>query len=268
MYLKTQIQNGEVSYYTLGEGKPIILLNGFSGTFLHWDQNFLDHLSKTHKVYCINYRGVGYSTSIKEDISIFSMAEDVSQFMNALSLEKSAVLGYSMGGYVAQEFAFKFSTRLSSLYLVSTNRGGKNTVSCSEEAAKEMAPRDLNPEERIQVRLNLNFPKVYHEQMRPIQKKWVEQYNLPECRLNLEMLNKQSHAIKEWRESFSDAKLDQYTKIKIPTFIFSGLKDRIIPYQNSIHLGQMITRSQITLFEDGGHGLLSQYGIEIAQSIS
>lgn len=266
MYELAEIPNGKISYYTLGHGEPLILLTGFSGTFLHWNQDFLNEISKKYKVFCVNYRGVGYSEGAGE-ISIQGFAQDLLKFMNSLNIEKAAILGYSMGGYVAQEFALHYPEKLTDLYLVATRTAGKKVITASPEVNARLAPRELSDEERIEERLFLNFPPEYHDKMRPIQKSAVEKYSLPECQLNLRMLSKQRDATVQWHRGFAEERYEEYAKINVPTKIFCGMKDLIIPYQNSLVLCEMIQRSVLIIYEDGGHGILNQYPKEISYNI-
>lgn len=263
MYKLAKILNGEISYYTVGNGEPFFLLHGFGGTFLNWEPALLEELSKKFTVYCINYRGIGFSKSSNNQISIYEMAQDIAQMMDVLNIQSASILGYSMGGYVAQEFAFHFCHKIKNLYLVSTSAGGSKYVVCSPEVRARMSLSQTTLDERVQDRLELNFPKKYHDAMRENQKKWVLQNEKPETLVDENARSKQLHAIKIWRESFDENKINQYQKINVPTTIFTGLKDIIVRYQNSINLCEMIPDSKMIMFEDGGHGLLSQFPVDI-----
>ncbi len=265
MYQIVKIPNGEISYYTLGEGEPLLLLHGYCGTFLHWEDSFLNALKKKFKVYCLNYRGIGFSKSNKDEYSIYSFAEDISQMIETLKIKNVSILGYSMGGYIAQELALNFTKEIKNLYLVSTALGASSPVLNSIKVAQNQMVAAQTIEERVQERLELNFPNDCREKMRSTQTKWVQQYDLLESKLTDKTRNNQRYAIEVWKNSFDEKKLNQYSNIKIKTHIFTGFKDIIFPYQDVLKLFSKIPHSQITIFENGGHGLLSQFETDIVK---
>jgi len=85
-------------------GVPLVLLNRFRGTIDWWDPEFLDYLADDHDVIVFDNVGIGYSSGEPRD-SIQGFAEGAIEFIEALGLSTVDVLGWSLGGIVAQEIA-------------------------------------------------------------------------------------------------------------------------------------------------------------------
>ena len=82
---------------------------GYSGSKNDWDQTFLNGLSKNHTVIVFDNRGIGNTTIGSKNFTIEQFAADSAGLLDALKINKSDVLGYSMGGMIAQQLTSKFS---------------------------------------------------------------------------------------------------------------------------------------------------------------
>src|SRR2546421_3503851 len=93
----------ELDYERSGEGPPLLLIMGMSGTALHWGEPFLELLRGDFEVIVYDHRGIGASSPLTGAITIAQLAEDASALLRALELDSAHVLGISMGGMIAQE---------------------------------------------------------------------------------------------------------------------------------------------------------------------
>ena len=116
-YQTVNTSNGVVGYTTLGSGEPMILVVGYSGTMFHWNSDFVNELAKHHTLYLIDNRNIGLSQSNNAD-SMHGLADDVSDFIDALKINKPWVLGWSMGGAITLELACKTQDKLRGLILM------------------------------------------------------------------------------------------------------------------------------------------------------
>ncbi|EKO39197.1 MAG: putative hydrolase or acyltransferase of alpha/beta superfamily [Solidesulfovibrio magneticus str. Maddingley MBC34] len=105
----------------LGQGQPLVLLTGYAMTKEMWDTGFIEALARGHRLVLLDYRGMG-ETPLGQaaDISLASMADDVVRTMGGLGIEKAHILGWSMGGMVAQEIALSRPEAVCSLTLLAT----------------------------------------------------------------------------------------------------------------------------------------------------
>ena len=105
----------------MGQGQPLVLLTGYAMTKEMWDTDFIKALARGHRLVLLDYRGMG-ETPLGDaaDISLASMAEDVVRTMAGLGIDKAHILGWSMGGMVAQEIALSRPEAVCSLTLLAT----------------------------------------------------------------------------------------------------------------------------------------------------
>lgn len=268
MIKELKIPNGLVSYYSLGKGSPLIMLNGYGGHFYAWPIEFKKELSRHFEVFFINYREMGYSTSRDNQFTIPLLAQDIYQFIHELKLTNVSLLGFSMGGYVAQEFALNYSENLNLFILCATKLGGHKFIPNDPEILKKFSPSSASLEDEIESDLKLNFPLNEIERYREAQRERLQCRLLPETFITAEIKLKQQTAISRWIDDFKEEKYAKYAKINSKkNLIIAGLQDIIIPYQNSIVLSHQLQNSQTLFFDMGGHGILNQYPKEIAEFI-
>ncbi len=113
--------NGIKVYYEVyGEGKPLVLLHGAFYTIdMNWGQ-LIPELSKTRKVIAIEMQGHGHTPFSDRELSITTLASDVEKVMDYLKIDSADVVGYSMGGSVAYQFAVQSPKRLRKLVIISS----------------------------------------------------------------------------------------------------------------------------------------------------
>lgn len=115
---KMNLKNGvEIAYLDAGSGQPIVLLHGYCGSHLYWDE-VIPLLSSHGRVIAIDLRGHGESSVSEGVYSMELLAEDIVLLMDELKLAKVNLFGHSLGGYVALAFAEQYSDRLITLGLV------------------------------------------------------------------------------------------------------------------------------------------------------
>jgi pimeloyl-ACP methyl ester carboxylesterase len=109
-----------ITYYEeAGSGEPLVLIMGIGGDLQGWALQ-VPTLSKHFRVITYDNRGAGRSSAPDKPYSIAGMADDLAALLDELGVAKTNVLGFSMGGYVAQEFALKYPARLEKLILLAT----------------------------------------------------------------------------------------------------------------------------------------------------
>ena len=133
--------NGIKVYYEVyGEGKPIVLLHGaFMTIGGNWG-DLIPELSKTRKVIAIEFQGHGHTPFSDRKLSDTTLASDVAGVMDYLKIDSADVIGYSMGGSVAYEFAIQNPTRLKKLVIISSTYKSSGWVPEINNAFKKMKP--------------------------------------------------------------------------------------------------------------------------------
>ncbi len=129
----------ELDYERSGAGPPLLMIMGMSGTALTWGEPFLAPLREEFDVIVYDHRGVGASSQLDGPITIREMAQDAAGLLAALELDSAHVLGFSMGGMLAQELALAAPERIRSLTLGCTYCGGEGSSLTSPEVLQRMA---------------------------------------------------------------------------------------------------------------------------------
>src|SRR5215510_12159417 len=105
---KVAIDGAQIVYRRVGRGRPLLVLNGFGATSADWDPSFMDRLASSNELILVNNRGIGGSTDDGRSFDIAKLAADTAHVIETLGIERANVLGWSMGGFVAQALAVKY----------------------------------------------------------------------------------------------------------------------------------------------------------------
>jgi pimeloyl-ACP methyl ester carboxylesterase len=116
---KVNVNGIELAYARRGKGTPLVLLHGYPLDHHLWDE-VLPLLEDRFDVILPDLRGFGKSTTVDSPYGMDDFASDVAGLLDQLSIQKAAIAGHSMGGYVALAFARLYPERVSGLSLVSS----------------------------------------------------------------------------------------------------------------------------------------------------
>ncbi len=108
---------GIVHYETYGQGKPVVLLHGWLGSWGLW-QRTMELLGRSHRTYALDFWGFGESGKKRETYAVGDFVTLVDQFMDKLGIESAPVVGHSMGGTVSLSMAFRFPHRVQKVVVV------------------------------------------------------------------------------------------------------------------------------------------------------
>src|SRR5436190_4424675 len=118
------VDGARIVYRRLGKGRPLVVLNGFGATSSDWDPSFIDRLALSNELILLNNRGLGGSTDDRQPFDVAKLAADAAHVIESLGVERASVMGWSMGGFIAQVLALKHADRVDKLVLLSTDPGG------------------------------------------------------------------------------------------------------------------------------------------------
>ena len=249
-------------YYEIhGAGFPFILIRGLSSDVYRWPPSFIEEISKYFKVILFDNRGAGRTDKPDIDYSIKMMAEDTVGLMNALNIEKAIILGFSMGGSIAQEIVLNYPERVKRLVLCGAGSGGLHRVAASDEVYESLTSNreGLTPEETIRNSLPLLFTKNFIENNPDKIDEFV-------ARSILAIIPPYSYR----RQLAAIFKYESYSRlrnIKVPTFVISGKEDILVPPQNSEILSENIPGAKLIMLDGLAHDIFSQDPLLAAKTI-
>jgi pimeloyl-ACP methyl ester carboxylesterase len=238
-------------------GVPLVLNQHFTGTMDHWDPAVTNGFAKDREVILFNNAGVS-SSSGEVPTSIEGMAANAIAFIRALGLSKIDVLGFSIGGFVAQEIAGHASSLVRKLILVGTGpRGGEGMASLTPEARQIFGATYEEPDH---LWLAVHFTKSEASQAagRDFLKRFRLRKENRDPEANEKVALAQLEALGKWGIQFKRS-YDYLKSISQPTLIVNGGKDVIIYSVNSFILQQNLPNAQLILYPDANHGSQYQY---------
>jgi 3-oxoadipate enol-lactonase len=236
----------ELSYDRAGEGPPLLLIMGMSGTRLHWGEPFLGELRRDFDVIAYDHRGVGRSTRLEGALTIRDLATDAATLMAALELESAHVMGISMGGMIAQELALAAPERIQTLTLGCTYCGGPGSMLGGPEVrgrlASAMQSGDRAHALRTAWELNVSGPTAADDDSYARFLAIGEQYAVA-----VPVIMAQMQAIAAHDTS---ARLGA---IAAPTLVVHGSEDVMIPPANGAIIAGRIPGARLELVAGAGH---------------
>ena len=238
-------------------GVPLIFNMHFTGTMDHWDPLVTDGLAERREVILFNNAGIS-STSGEVPASAEEMAANAAAFIRALGLAKVDVLGFSLGGFVAQALTLAYPALVRRLVLVGTGpRGGEGMATLTPEAQAVFGASYANPDE-----LWLGGFFTPTEASQAAGRAFLKRFRLRQEGRDPEVSEKvapaQIDAIGKWGAPRADA-FDYLRRIVHPTLVINGSNDVIIYTVNSFILQQHLPNAQLILYPDSNHGSQYQY---------
>jgi len=206
-----------------------------------WDQRFLQNLASQFRVVIFDNRGMGETTlgDTHKNSSIVQFANDTAGLMDALGFKKASVLGWSMGGFIAQELVLNHPDKVDRLILYATSCGGKEAVFPGPD-------------------VHMLFPKEWIKQV-PNYADYFPMTNESTPASNVE---RQWNAIMNWGGA-----CNRIQSITQPTLVIGGKSDSLTLPPNFVLLTERIPGSWLIQINGAGRGLMYQYPDALSQSV-
>jgi pimeloyl-ACP methyl ester carboxylesterase len=257
-FLETAKERYAYRRFGSGPGLPLLLLQHFTGTLDNWDPAVTDPLASTREVILFDNAGIGGSTGrVPETVS--EMTDHLKAFLDALEITTCDVLGYSLGGMIAQELMRQQSARVRRAILVATApRGGEDIMHLDKpELARFFADQSLQGYARLK---GLFFAPSDASQAAG--EAFVERLNLRQVDRDPpsgpEVAKAQIAAFRDW-ERYSGSRFSDLKQISQPVFVVNGARDLMIPVRNSYYLAESLPNATLLVYPDAGHGALFQF---------
>jgi pimeloyl-ACP methyl ester carboxylesterase len=278
---KVRVGDIDVGYKVFGKGEPIILFNGASDNMdAAWDPSFLTALSSNHTVIVFDPRGLGNTTAGSKPYTAQQLANDTAGLLDALKIPKADVMGYSLGSFIAQQFAVSHPEKVNNLILVAASCGGKDGIDQPPEFKQmqyEVVNKTLN-----------NIPPTADEMKQAVVASlgsgWIklrpESLDNPLITGNItllqskpgltpETMNNQNNVGHAWTATNWSGVCDELAKIAKPTLVIAGTDDNYyVPHGNALILAGKIPGAWLVQINNAGHGVMAQYPAEIGNILN
>jgi 3-oxoadipate enol-lactonase len=239
----------KLRYEIRGNGEPVALIMGFSGSGRGWGEAFLTLMEARFKIFVIDNRGTGESDKAEAEFTLGDLAADIAAVLDHAKTPRAHIFGISMGGMIAQEFVLAYPERTRGLVLGCTNCGSSHSIAADPAALANLIPAPgMDPIEAARRAFSVACGKVFlnSEAGQAILNQAIaDMGNYPIT--PMDTLMRQGQAVAGF-DSF--ARLGQ---IKSPTLIIHGDDDSIVPYPNADVLQGAIAGSKKHTLKAAGH---------------
>ena len=252
--------NETYAYRRLGGGirRPLVCLQHFTGTLDNWDPAVTDPLASEREVILFDSAGIGRSTG-KVPTTVAGMAMHALDFLDALCLTSCDVLGFSLGGMVAQQMAQERPSLVHRMILVGTApRGGDDIMRLEKPSlARHLSDPTL---EGYAVLQKLFFAPTSSSQAAggAFLERLAQRQDDRDTPSGPDVAPAQMAAFREWEQP-AGTRFADLRGINQPALVVNGIHDEMIPVSNSYRLAENLPNAVLLAYPDSGHGSLFQF---------
>ena len=239
-------------------GLPLLCLQHFTGNLDNWDPAVIDKLAVEREVILFDNAGIGRSEGIVPK-TVSGMAQHATAFLDALNIATCDVLGFSLGGMVAQDMVRDRPSVFRKMILVGTApRGGEDVMHLDKPSlAKYISDPNLRGYQVLQ--------KIFFAQTESSQaaggafiERLAQRKDDTDKPSGAEIAQAQIAAFRDW-EQYSGERFGDLKDIRQPTRVVNGIHDEMIPVSNSYWLSANLPNAMLITYPESGHGSLFQF---------
>jgi pimeloyl-ACP methyl ester carboxylesterase len=239
---------------------PLLLCQRFRGTMEEWDPEFISRLAVGRQVIRFDSAGIGESEGETPN-TVAAMGEIVPALLDSLKLDRTDLLGWSVGGYVAQTVALNWPRRVRRLIIAGSGPGGPDGPPphprVAEIAAKEVPTLEdlrflfFTDSEAGVAAADRHFTHIRVSEHAPV---------------SAESGRRQREAIVAWWKGNGAAR-DRLAELSLPVLVANGVRDVMIPTEHSFAIARTAPNAKLVLYPDAGHAFLFQYAEEFTREV-
>ncbi|HEY51063.1 MAG TPA: alpha/beta hydrolase [Dehalococcoidia bacterium] len=233
----------DIHYLTGGEGEPLIVIHGGGGSGLAWLKNAAE-LSKYYQVYLPDLPGFGRSKAIAEDFELSSYVAFVEDFSRSLGLGHFHLIGHSLGGGIALNYALRFPHKIKRLVLVSSLCLGREIAFWSRILS-------LPVFYRVAKKTVVSIFKAIGWLIRKLNCPLEKITPPPLLRMSI---GKSMMTVK----GQTTVLVNRLSELLIPTLLVWGANDNIVPVHQAYLAAARIPNCQVRVFQNSGHSVYRQ----------
>jgi pimeloyl-ACP methyl ester carboxylesterase len=250
-----QVGDVRVAYRRFGQRgtRPLLLLNYFAANMDDWDPRITNGFAAMRDVIIFDYPGIGRSTGTTPS-TVATMTKQLVDFCRALDLNSLDVVGFSLGGMIAQQLAFEYPDMARRIVLLGTGpRGGEGMT------FTELTVDELN--DPVALLMNAFFTpsdaskSAGHAYLDRLKLRATDRDEPVPRQAAIAQLD----SIREWGAIPSENRFAMLGQIHQPTLIVHGNKDVVVMPINAFLLAKHLPNAQLIMYPDASHGAHSQH---------
>lgn len=257
---QVEVDGRRLAWRSAGSGPRLLLVNGYAAGGADWDPTFLAALGESFEVLCPDSRGVGGSDLGAEPLTVDGMAADLEALLDEFEVERVPVVGWSMGGFLAQRLALRAPGRVEALALLSTDPGGPDAVPPEPGAWARLLDHTGTPREQASRLISLLFPPPVAAE---VDCEFGDLVAAARAGLSPATLRAQEAAMQGWHASAQPEPAESP-----PTLVAHGREDAVIPAANAEPLAARWSAARVELFDGCGHAFMAQEPQRLSDSLT
>lgn len=254
----------DFTYRELGRqngGTPVVFLTHLAAVLDNWDPRVIDGIAARRHVIAFNNRGIGASSGSPSN-SIEQMADDAITFIKAVGFDKVDLLGFSLGGMVAQEVVLKDPQRIRKMVLAGTGpAGGEGISAVAGVTVLDILRGFFTGQDAKQFLFFTRTPGGI-EAGKAFLARLKERTEDRDKEISVRAFLAQLEALRVWGQK-APADL---SVIQQPVLVVNGDDDRMVPTANTRDLARRLPNSQLIIYPDAGHGGAFQFHADFVNS--
>ena len=256
-------------YYEIhGEGEPVILHHGYGATAKIWIGQ-IGELSKHFKAITLDCRSSGRSDHPTEPYTLDTLVEDLKGLMDALNIQKTHLIGQSMGGWISQNFVLKYPERVNKLVLIGTNYTGAGI-----QFMKNAMINNYELQKKDKLQAYWNYAKLTHyrqyikEMQADLKKKFYGLWSAEDLinELTENHMTPQDYELLAKAIEKHDV-TDRLSEIKAPTLLIASSHDKLSPKSVMEEIHQGIPNSRLEIIDKTAHHVFLEAAPQVNQLI-
>ncbi len=239
-----EIDGLSLGYEIRGEGPPLLLIMGFTGSRYQW-LGLGERLAEYFRVISFDNRGVGESGAPPGPYTARQMAQDALGLLGALGVARASVFGVSMGGMIAQELALAAPERLDRLILGCTHAGSPRQIFADPATLRRLGQRGKSPRDTLLTLLEIQLSAAFRAAHPAVVEDLISYglaHRMPQAGFSGQLAAIAAHDTEE-----------RLGQISAPTLVITGDDDQLIPPENSRLIARHIPGARLEFLPGAGH---------------
>lgn len=256
-----EVNEIKIRYQSQGKGEPVVLLRGIGENSDWWEPEVVERLSGSFNVILPDNRGTGYSPASRDnEFTIGLMASDLAGLLRELDIETANIVGMSMGGMIALEFAITFPQMARKIIPCSTRCGGKKSIMPVPGLLTTILDGRGGLDAVLGRSASVLFTPDYIEE-NPDRIAGLKK------RASIKPTSGRNLA-KQFMAVAAFDRCDALPSIEAPTLVLAGDGDELIPAGNAEIIAGLIPGASLKIYENASHGISNQYPERFCEDVT
>ncbi len=257
-FIKTKLETYAYRRFGSGSAPPLVCLQHFTGTLDNWDPAVTDPLARGREIILFESAGLGRSTG-EVPTTIAGMTAHLLAFADALGLANVDVLGFSLGGMVAQQAALERPSLIRKMLLVGTApEGGEDIMHIEKPELRRILEDRTLAGYQVLVKLFFTPSEASQTAGQAFATRLAARTDDREPSSGPKVAQAQVAAFRGW-ERVDGERFTKLRRITLPCLVVNGVFDNMIPVRNSYFLAEHLPDATLLVYPDAGHGSLFQF---------